>query len=208
MLSLIAVQNVRKIIRWLGNKMKLLCTQKRHENRAVGYNLTLMTQLFVTVEIITILCFMARQQLSALQNWQWETLKRGKLKYMQKNYLPMPISANKDKRTYQIAWKRWKKFQGNESLVWLIHTSWIKVLSCNLKKYLVSEVSSSRRIAFACTKHQTSLHDLGLSGLSLQRKVKLICKFMKESTGGTILSGTFHLLALLNTKPFSLGVPK
>ena len=44
--------------------MKLLCIQKRHENRAAGYNLTLMIQLFFTAEIITILCFMA----SALQS--------------------------------------------------------------------------------------------------------------------------------------------
>lgn len=44
--------------------MKLLCIQKRDKNRAAGYNLTLMIQLFITTEIITILCFMARQQLS------------------------------------------------------------------------------------------------------------------------------------------------
>lgn len=48
-----------------------LCIQKRYENRAVGYNLTLMIQLFVTIEIITILCFMTRQVLYEVNNGRY-----------------------------------------------------------------------------------------------------------------------------------------
>lgn len=120
----------------------------------------------------------------------------------------MPINANEDRSNCQIPWKRWKKFQGNESLVWLIHISWIKVLTCNLKKYLVSalKVSSSKGTASAFTKHQTSLHDLRL--FELEQRIHLICKSIKASTCGNIISGTFHLLTLLNTKTFFPGVPK
>ena len=114
---------------------------KKTWKESKGYDLTLMIQPFVTVEIITILCFMARQQLTALQSWQWEIpSNRGNWNACKRPTYHMPISANKDKSICQIPWKRWKKFQGNESLVQLIHTSWIKVVSCNLKKYLVSEL--------------------------------------------------------------------
>lgn len=39
---------------------------KRHENRG-GYNLTLMIQTFATVEMTTILCCLAKHQLSTSQ---------------------------------------------------------------------------------------------------------------------------------------------
>lgn len=120
----------------------------------------------------------------------------------------MPINANEDRSICQIPWKRWEKFQGNESLVWLIHISWIKVLSCNLKKYLVSalKVSSSKGTALAFTKHQTSLHDLRL--FELEQRIHLICKSIKYQLVGTSSQGLFTFWLCLTQRHFSLESPK
>lgn len=136
-----------KIILWLDNKMKLVCIQKGIKTEQQGIIWYQWYKIFIIIEMITILHFLAKQQLRALQTengrhpqieWNWNTCKR--------IIYHMPINANENKSICQSSWKRWKNFQSNENLGWLIHTSWIKVLSCNMKQYLVStlKVSSSR----------------------------------------------------------------
>lgn len=102
-----------------------------------------MIQILATVEMKTILCCLAKQQLSTSQTCEWEILKymqkelsiicqHMKLKYMQKEMIcHMLIKVNEDKRICQVPWK--DKFQSNESVLRSIHT-WIKVLSWNLEK--------------------------------------------------------------------------
>lgn len=87
---------------------------KRHENRG-GHNLTLMIQIFATVEMTTILCCLAKQQLSTSQiceilKYMQKELsvicQHMKLKYMQKEMIcHMLIKVNEDKRICQVPWK-------------------------------------------------------------------------------------------------------
>lgn len=76
-----------------------------------------MIQIFATVEMTTILCCLAKQQLSTSQICEWETLKHMqkelsvicqhmKLKHMQKEMIcHMLIKVNEDKRICQVPWK-------------------------------------------------------------------------------------------------------